>query len=113
MTVTAKALIQSKQAANSATTEYTCPADTKAVIHRFTATNTTGGAVTLTIYIVPNGGSAGATNKVLSALSIAANTTTDITQIQDHVLDESDFIAVEASAATSITIRCSGREIST
>lgn len=111
MTVTAKTLIQSKQASNSATTEYTAPTSTKAVIHRFTATNTTAGAITLTIHIVPSGSAVGASNMVLSALSIAANTTTDITQIQDHVLDAGDSIAVLASAATSITIRCSGREI--
>lgn len=111
MTITAKALIQSKQAAAAATTEYTTPASTKAVIHRFTATNTTAGVLTLTVYIVPNGSAAAASNMVVSALSIGANTTADVSQIQDHVLDAGDFISVVASAATSITIRASGREI--
>lgn len=110
MSVTAKVLINAKQAAGSVTTEYTAPSSTRTIIDKFTATNTTGGAVTLTIHIVPSGGSVDATNKILDAYSIAANTFLDLSQMQNHVLAAGDIIAVGASAATSITIRASGRE---
>ena len=111
MTVTAKNLIASKQAANVATTEYTAPTSTRTIIDKFTATNTTGGAVTLTVYLVPSGQAASSSNKVLDAFSIAANTFLDLPQMQNHVLEAGDFISVLASAATSLTIRASGREV--
>ena len=111
MSVTAKPLINSKQAANAATTEYTTPTSTRTIIDKFTATNTTAGAITLTVYLVPSLGTAGATNTIISALSIAAGVTTDITQLQNQILAAGDFISVLASAATSITIRASGREV--
>jgi hypothetical protein len=111
MSVTAKNLIASKHAAGSATTEYTAAAATRVIIDKFTATNITGGAITLTIYLVPSGGSAGASNTIISALSIAAGATTDLTQLQNQILNSGDFVSVFASAATSIVIRMSGREV--
>lgn len=111
MAVTAKNLINSKYAADSATTEYTAPASTRTIIDKFTATNITGGAVTLTVYLVPSGGSAGDSNKVISALSIAAGATDDIEELKNQILATGDFISVLAGAATSIVIRASGREV--
>lgn len=111
MTVTAKTLIDAKQAAATATTEYTCPASTKTIIDKFTGTNTTATAVTLDVHLVPSGGTADATNKIISAKSIAQDATYTCPEVVGHVLDAGDFIAVTASAATSITIRASGREV--
>lgn len=112
MTVVARALVNSKQAESSETTQYTAPANTRTIVDKMTATNTTGGAVTLTTRLVASGGTAGASNSVMSAQSIAAGATYLCPEVSGHVLNPGDFISTLASAATSITIRVSGREVS-
>ena len=111
MTVTAKALIEAKYASTSATTEYTAAINTRVIIDKFTATNTDSSAVTLTLYLVPSGGSAGGSNTLLSAYSIAAGATLDASMVQNHILNAGDFVSVLASAASKLVIRMSGREI--
>lgn len=111
MSVIAKALINSGYAPNTLTTMYTVPALTAALIDKFTANNTSGATATLDIYIVPSGGTAGASNKLVSALSLTAGQILDV-GLQNHILNAGDFIATNASAATAIVVRASGREAS-
>lgn len=111
MSVAAKALINSGYASNSLTTLYTCPALTVALIDKFTANNTSGSTATVDIYIVPSGGSAGVSNKLVSALSLTAGQILDV-GLQNHILNAGDFIAAQASAASAIVVRASGREAS-
>jgi len=111
MTVTAKALIQAKYAANTNTTEYTSPASTRTIIDKLTATNTDASARTLDIYIVPSGGAAGGSNQVIQTHSIAAGAIKDFTELQNHILATGDFIVIAASVASKVVIRASGREI--
>lgn len=109
MTVTAKALIDAKYAASSVATEYTASGHT--IIDKFTATNTDASAVTLTVYIVPSGGTAGGSNTVISAKSIAAGATSDLSELQNQILNTGDLISVFASTASKMVIRMSGREV--
>jgi hypothetical protein len=111
MSVTPKTLIDAKQAENALTTQYTAT-NVTALIDKFTVTNTTGGAQTIDVHLVPEGGSADATNKVIDAATVAANATMTLTQLSGQVLEAGDFISTIASAATALTIRCSGREVS-
>jgi hypothetical protein len=111
MSVTAMPLILSKYASNSATPEYIAPSSTNTIIDKFTATNVTGGAVTLTIYVVPNSGSPSASNTILPALSIAANTAVEIDVLKNHIISTGSTIQVMAGASSSIVIRMSGREV--
>lgn len=111
MTVTAKCLVESAFAASSAATVYTVPGSTKAIIDKFTATNTDGSTRTVTIYLVPSGGSAGTSNQIIQARSISAGATSDITELQNQILNTGDFISVLASAGSLVVIRASGREI--
>lgn len=110
MTVTVKPLIERQQAPNAETPLYTANNATT-VIDKFTATNTTGGAVTLTVHLVPKGATAGVANCVLSAKSVASNETYNCPELVGQVLANGDFISLIASAATSLTISASGREI--
>lgn len=112
MTVVAKTLVESVQAANAETTQYTAPANTRTIIDKMTATNTTGAAVTLTTKLVPSGGTAGPSNTVMSAQSIAAGATYLCPEVAGHTLNPGDFLSTLAGAAASITIRVSGREVS-
>lgn len=109
MTVLAKCLVESKQAENAQTTQYVAT-NARAIIDKFTVTNTTGGIVTFACNLVPSGGSASAANLILSR-SIAANSTYTCPELVGQVLDASDFISTIAGAATSITMRVSGREV--
>jgi len=110
MSVTAKCLLQSKYAENSQTTQVTATG-VRVIVDKFTGYNGTGGAVTLTVNLVASAGSAGASN-VKVAKSIAAGETYTFPEIVGQILNAGDFISTLASAATSIVIRVSGREVS-
>jgi hypothetical protein len=112
MTVLAKVLIESKQAANAVATEYTSPASVKTLIDSFTGTNVTTGFVSLTIYLVPISGSPDATNSITFSKTLAPGEVYTFPEISGQTLEPGDFIAVLASAAASVVIRSSGRQIS-
>jgi hypothetical protein len=110
MTVTVRVLIPAKQAENSQTTQYTA-SNVRAVIDKFTATNTTTSNVTLSVNLVTSGGSASAANLIVDARTIAPDETYTFPELVGQVLEAGGFISTIASAATSLTIRASGREI--
>lgn len=112
MTVLAKTLVEGVQAAASNTTQYTAPANTRTIIDKMTATNTTGVAATLTTNLVAAAGSASASNTVMSAQSIAAGATYVCPEVAGHILNPGDFLSTLAGTAAAITIRVSGREVS-
>jgi len=60
---------------------------------------------------VASGGSAGAANLVLSAKNIVPGETYLCPELVGQVLESGGFISTLAGAATSLTIRASGREI--
>jgi hypothetical protein len=111
MTVVAKSLFTPLQVSNAETTQYTTPAATRTIIDKFTGTNTTAGAVTLTVKLVQSGGAAGVANTIVSAKALAAGECYTFPEIVGHVLNPGDFISTLASASTSITVRASGREV--
>jgi hypothetical protein len=78
----------------SAATLYTVPVSTRTMVKSIDIANTSGSAMTVTVYLVPSGGSVGAGNMLLP----------DVT-----VLDAGDFISTVASA-TGSTIHVSGAE---
>lgn len=111
MTVTAKPLINAKQAEDAQTTQYTTPTGTRAIVDKFTATNTSAGAVTLSVNIVASAGAAGDGNLIVKTKTLAAGETYTFPEIVGQVLNPGDFISTIASAATAVTIRASGREV--
>ena len=110
MTVSIKVLIPAKQAESSQTTQYTVT-NAKAIIDKFTATNTTAGNVTISVNLVTTGGTAGASNLIVDARAIAPDETYTFPELVGQALESGGFISTIASAATSLTIRASGREI--
>lgn len=110
MTVTVKNLIPAKQAENTQTTQYTAT-NCKAIIDKFTATNTSAGNVTISVNLVISGGSASASNLIVDTRAIAPDETYTFPELVGQVLESGSFISTIASAATSLTIRASGREI--
>ena len=110
MAVTVKVLIPAKQAEGTQTTQYTA-VNAKAIIDKFTVTNTSAGNVTINVNLVSSGGSAGVSNLVVDTRAIAPDETYTCPELIGQVLEPGSFISTLASSAASLTIRCSGREI--
>lgn len=110
MTVSIKVLIPAKQAENSQTTQYTA-VNCKALIDKFTITNTNTTNVTISVNLVTSGGSPGTNNLIMDTRSIAPDETYTCPELVGQALESGGFISTIASSATSLTIRASGREI--
>ena len=110
MTVSIKVLIPAKQAENSQTTQYTA-VSCKAIIDKFTITNTSAGNLTISVNLVTNGGSPSAANLIMDTRAIAPDETYTCPELVGQALEPGGYISTIASAATSLTIRASGREI--
>ena len=110
MTITVKNIIPRKQAENSQTTQYTAT-NCKCIIDKFTATNTSGSNVSISINLVPSGGSASTGNLVTQTRWIVPGETWTAPELIGQVLEAGGFISTLASAATSLTISASGREV--
>jgi len=110
MSVLVKVLIPSKVAENTQTTQYTA-INCKAIIDKFTVTNTSGSNATFSVNLVTSGGSAGTANLILDTRSIAPNETYTCPELVGQSLEADGFISTIAGTASALTIRCSGREI--
>lgn len=110
MTVTVKVLIPAKIAENAQTTQYTATGVTT-LIDKFTATNYSAGAVTISVNIVTSTDTAGNQNLIVKTKSLQAAETYTFPELVGTALAAGGFISTIASAATSINIRASGREI--
>ena len=111
MTVVVKVLIPAKQAESAQTTQYTAN-NVKAIIDKFTVTNTSASNTTFSCNLVTVVGTANAANLIIDARTIVPDETYTCPELVGHVLDSGGFISTLASAAASLTIRASGREIS-
>jgi hypothetical protein len=111
VSVTAKSLFSPLQAAAANTTQYTATG-VRTILDKFTGTNTTGVAATLTVFLVQNGGAAGAANTIVSARSLAAGECYTFPEVVGHVLNAGDFLVTASGTGNAITIRASGREVS-
>jgi hypothetical protein len=110
MAVTAKNIIPSKEAEATQTTQYTA-LNAKCIIDKFTATNTSAGNESLSVNLVTFGDTPGDDNLITDARMLAPNETYTFPELVGQVLESGSFISTIASAATSLTIRASGREI--
>ena len=110
MAVSIKVLIPAKQAESAQTTQYTAT-NCKSIIDKFTVTNTSAGNVTISVNLVTVTGSAATSNLIIDTRAIAPDETYTCPELVGQALESGGFISTLASAATSLTIRASGREI--
>jgi hypothetical protein len=108
---TNKRLVEGSQLTTSVATYYTAPAKTTTLIKKVTATNTSGGAVSLTLYLVPSAGSSGDASTITDAKAIGAGATYEAYEAENQVLMPGDSIQALADANTSVTLMVSGIEI--
>ena len=112
MAVIVKTIIPAKQAEAVQTAQYTA-VNCRTIIDKFTATNTAAGNVTINVNLITSGGTAGDSNLIVDTRAIAPNETYTFPELVGQVLDPGGIISTIASAAASLTIRASGREIVT
>lgn len=110
MAVTVTNIIPAKQAENTQTAQYTAT-NCKCIIDKFTVTNTNTANVTISVNLIAFGGSAGNSNLIVKARSVVPGETYLCPELVGQVLEAGGFISTLASAATSLTITASGREI--
>lgn len=110
MTVTVKVLIPSKIAENTQSTQYTAT-NVTTIIDKFTATNYSTSAASISVNLVTAADTAGTQNLIVKTKTLQPNETYTFPEIVGHALAPNGFISTLASASLSINIRASGREI--
>jgi len=110
MAVTVKVLIPAKIAENAQTTQYTATGVT-AIIDKFTATNYSAAAATISVNLVTAADTAGNQNLITKTKTLQASETYTFPELVGQVLSPSAFISTIAGTATAINIRASGREV--
>ena len=111
MAVNVKVLIPAKIAENTQTTQYVAQ-NVSAIIDKFTATNYSATAATISINLVTQFDSSGNQNLIIKAKTLLPSETYTFPELVGHVLQPGGFISTLASAASAINIRSSGREVS-
>ena len=111
MTVTVKVLIPAKIAEATQTTQYTANGVTT-IIDKFTATNYSASAATLSVNLVTVSFSAGDANLITKTKTLQPAEVYTFPELVGQVLSPGAFISTLAGTATAINIRASGREVS-
>jgi hypothetical protein len=110
MTVTVTVLIPAKTAEAAQTTQYTSTGVTT-IIDKFTATNYSASAATISVNLVTAAGAAGNDNLIVKTKTLQAGETYTFPEIVGQVLAPSGFISTIAGTASAINIRASGRQV--
>lgn len=111
MTIVVNVLIPAKIAEATQTTQYTSD-NVKTIIDKFTATNYSGTAATISVNLVTTAGTAGNNNLITKTKTLQPSEVYTFPEIVGQVLNSGDFISTIAGTATAINIRASGRQIS-
>jgi hypothetical protein len=110
MAVIIKVLIPAKIAENSQTTQYVAT-NVSTIIDKFTATNYSATAATISVNLVTSADTAGNQNLITKSKTLQASEVYTFPELVGQVLAPSGFISTIAGTASAINIRASGREI--
>lgn len=112
MSIRYKKLASPGQLTGTAATYYTCPSTvTNTSRIAFTFTNTDSAARTVTIYVFDSGGTAGVTNILTSAKSLAAGETWTCPDLLLHSLNPGDVVQAFADTTAKVAYHLSGVEM--
>jgi hypothetical protein len=110
MAVIVRNLIPAKTAEATQTTQYTATGVTT-IIDKFTATNYSGSAATISVNLVTAAGSATNDNLIVKTKTLQPNETYTFPELVGHMLSPGSFISTIAGTASAVNIRASGREV--
>jgi len=110
MTVIVKNIVPGKTVENTQTTQYTAT-NVTAIIDKFTATNYSATAATISVNLVTTAGSAGNDNLITKTKTLQPSEVYTFPELVGQVLNNGDFISTIAGTASAINMRVSGREV--
>jgi hypothetical protein len=110
MAVIVRNLIPAKTAEATQTTQYTANGVTT-IIDKFTATNYSVSAATISVNLVTAAGSATNDNLIVKTKTLQPNETYTFPELVGHMLSPGSFISTIAGTASAVNIRASGREV--
>jgi hypothetical protein len=111
MAVNVKVLIPAKIAEAAQTTQYTAT-NVSAIVDKFTATNYSASAATISINLVTQFDSTGNQNLIIKAKTLLPSETYTFPELIGQILAPGGYISTLAGTGSAINIRCSGREVS-
>lgn len=98
----------------SATVDYTVPSGFRADCKQMTVSNPNATAYQITVYLVPSGGSPGATNVLVPGITVPPNSVLSLAQyFCNQVMNVGDTIQSLASTAAKLTLMAGGFEETT
>ena len=110
MTVLVKNLVPGKTVENVQTTQYTAT-NVTTIVDKFTATNYSASAATISVNLVTVAGSAGNINLITKTKTLQPSEVYTFPELVGQVLNPGDFISTIAGTASAINMRVSGREV--
>ena len=110
MTVLVKNLVPGKTVENVQTTQYTAT-NVTTIIDKFTATNYSATAATISVNLVTTAESAGNQNLITKTKTLQPAEVYTFPELVGQVLNPGDFISTLAGTASAINMRVSGREV--
>jgi hypothetical protein len=110
VTVQVKVLVPAKLVVAAQTTQYIATGVT-AIIDKFTATNYSGSAATISVNLVTASGAFGDLNLITKTKTLQASEVYTFPELVGQVLGVGDFISTAASTGSAINMRVSGREV--
>lgn len=108
-TVTPK-ILGSLQLSSGDNTVYTVPGSKAAKLATLTVTNVTGSAVTVSVSVVPSGGSVDTTHKIVNAYSLAGNDALLIDDVKGMWLGDGDKVSINAGTGSAVDATLTGLE---
>jgi hypothetical protein len=111
MSVTISPIIPAKTAEATQTTQFTSTG-VQTIIDKFTATNYSAAAATISVNLVTSADTAGNQNLIVKTKTLQPSETYTFPELVGHVLGASGFISTIAGTASAINIRASGRLVS-
>lgn len=110
MTVQVKVLVPGKTVEATQVTQYTAT-NVTTIIDKFTATNYSGTAATISVNLVTTSYSAGNDNLITKTKTLQPAEVYTFPELVGQVLGNGDFISTIAGTASAINMRVSGREV--
>lgn len=101
-------ILASGQLASGESAVYTVPASSAVTIASAVLCNTSATAVTVSVSVVPSGGSVDGTHRVISGYSLAAGDSTALEELVGALLDAGAFISMNASAGSAVDYLLTG-----
>lgn len=111
MAVSISNIIPAKIAENAQTAQYTSTG-VQTIIDKFTATNYSASAATISINLVAPSSASGNDNLIVKTKTLQPSETYTFPELVGHVLPNGGSISTIAGTAASINIRASGRLVS-